>query len=83
MMDGPRIDPLRLAESAGAAAAVLGLVAMPAAWRVLDTRLAVVLAGMLILLSAGIYALHAVTFDCFRMIGQRKPASFSLTQREE
>ena len=83
MTDGPRIDPLRLAEAAAQAALVLGLVTLPVAWRVLDTRLATVLAGMLVLLTAAIYALHAVTFDCFRMIGHRPKGGFSLTHREE
>ena len=55
---------------------MLGLITLPVAWRVLDTSLAVVLAGMLVLLTAGIYALHALTFDCFRLIGH-------LTRREE
>jgi hypothetical protein len=82
-MRGSRIDPLRLTEAAGEAALVLGLVALPVAWRVLDTRLTTVLAGMLILLTAGIYALHAVTFDCFRMMGHRPKGRFSLTHRED
>ena len=71
-----RIDPLRLAEAAAEAAIVLGLVAFPVAWRALDTELTAVLTGMLALLTAGVYALHAVTFDCFRLIG-------SLTHRKE
>lgn len=83
MTEGSRIDPLRLAEAAGEAAAVLGLTALPVAWRMLDTSLAAVLAGMLLLLTAGVYALHAVTFDCFRMTGHRPRQGFSYTQREE
>jgi hypothetical protein len=82
-MRGSRIDPLRLTEAGGEAALVLGLVALPVAWRLLDTRLTTVLAGMLILLTAGIYALHAVTFDCFRMMGHRPKGRFSLTHRED
>ena len=53
------------------------------AWRVLDTRLTAVLGGMLVILTAGIYALHAVTFDSFRMTGHRREDGFSFTQREE
>ncbi len=78
-----RLDPLRLVEAAGAAAVVLGAVALPVAWRALDTRLATVLGGMLVILTAGVYALHAVTFDCFRMTGHRARRGFSYTQREE
>ena len=70
------IDPWRLAEAAAEAAAVLALVALPVAWRLLDTSLAAVLGGMLIMLTAAIYALHAVTFDCFRL-------TTSHTQRKE
>jgi hypothetical protein len=77
------IDPLRLAEAAGEAALVLGLVTLPVAWRLLDSSLAAVLGGMLIILTAGVYALHAVTFDCFRLTGHRTGARFSYTQRKE
>jgi hypothetical protein len=83
MTEGSPIDPVRLTEAAGEAALVLGLVALPVAWRVLDTSLAAVLAGMLMLLTAAIYALHAVTFDCFRLTGPRPKGGFSLTHREE
>ena len=77
------IDTLRLAEAAGQAALVLGLVTLPVAWRLLDSSLAAVLGGMLILLTAAVYALHAVTFDCFRLTGHRTEARFSYTQRKE
>ena len=83
MTDGRGLDPLRLAEAAAQAALVLGLVTLPAAWRVWEPTLAVVLGGMLVALTAGVYALHAVTFDCFRMTGHRSRAPFSYTQREE
>jgi hypothetical protein len=79
----PRCDPRRLAEAAAAAALVLGLVALPVAWRVLDLRLAAVLGGMLLALTMGIYALHAVTFDCLRMSGHRERVNFPLTHGEE
>lgn len=77
------LDPLRLAEAAGEAAVVLGLVTLPVAWRLLDSSLAAVLAGMLIILTAGVYALHAVTFDCFRLTGHRTRGQISYTQRKE
>ena len=73
----------RLAEAALEAGLVLGLVALPTAWRALDGRLVVVLTLMLVALTAATYALHAVTFDCFRMTGHRSRARFSYTQREE
>ena len=76
-------DPLRLAEAAAEATLVLALVALPSAWRVLDTSVTAVLAGMLVVLTIGVYALHAVTFDCFRMTRHRERRSFSYTQREE
>lgn len=78
-----RIDAMRLAEAVGEAALVLALVTLPVAWRVLDGRLTAVLAGMLVLLTAAVYGLHAVTFDCFRMIGHRPKGGFSLTHGEE
>jgi hypothetical protein len=65
------IDPRRLAESGAEAGFVLGTVALPSATPALDTTLATVLAGMLVLITGGVYALHAVTFDCFRVTGQR------------
>jgi len=77
------IDGRRLAEAAAEAVVVLALTALPVAWRSLDTSLTAVLGGMLALLTAGVYALHAVTFDCLRMTGNRPKHSFSLTQREE
>jgi type IV secretory pathway VirB3-like protein len=83
MREGPGIDALRLAEAAGEAAAVLGVTALPVAWRMLDTSLVAVLTGMLALFTIGIYALHAVTFDCFRMTGHRPRQGFSYTQRED
>ncbi len=83
MREGPGIDRRRLAEAGGEAAVVLALTALPVAWRMLDTSLAAVLAGMLALLTLGIYALHAVTFDCFRITGHRARHTFSYTQRKE
>jgi hypothetical protein len=71
MTDGRGLDPLRLAEAGGQAALVLGLFALPTAWHVLDGSLAAVLAGMLMMLTLVVYALHAVTFDCFRLTGHR------------
>ena len=83
MTDGRGLDPLRLAEAAAQAALVMGLVALPAAWRVLDASLVAVLTAMLIMLTLGIYALHAVTFDCFRLTGPRLRSSLRYTQRED
>lgn len=83
MTDGRGLDPLRLAEATAQAALVLGLMALPAAWRVLDGSLAVILTGMLAGLTLGIYALHAVTFDCLRITGHRSRRSLQYTQRED
>jgi hypothetical protein len=83
MSDHPSFDPMRLAEAIAEAAVVLAVTALPVAWRVLDTSLTAVLGGMLALLSAGVYALHAVTFDCFRMTGHREKRRFSYTQSED
>jgi hypothetical protein len=83
MTDDRGLDPLRLAEAAAQAALVLGLVTLPTAWRVLDGSLAAVLAAMLIILTLGVYALHAVTFDCFRLTGQRTRSALTYTRRED
>jgi glucose dehydrogenase len=83
MTGGRGLDPLRLAEAAGQAALVLGLVALPAAWRMLDGSVAAVLAAMLIMLTLAIYALHAVTFDYFRLTGQRTRSILTYTRRED
>lgn len=83
MREGRGIDAMRLAEAAGEAALVLAAVALPVAWRTLDTSLAVVLAGMQALLTAAVYGLHAVTFDYFRLTGNRHEAHLSYTQRED
>jgi hypothetical protein len=83
MTDNRGFDPLRLAEAALAAAVVVGATILPVAWRHLDSSLTAILAAMLVLLTAGVYALHAVTFDCFRMTKHRAKRSFSLTHSEE
>jgi hypothetical protein len=77
------IDPLRLAESAAEAILVLGAVTLPAAVRVLDPSLLGVLAAMAVMLASGVYALHAVTFDCFRLTGQRGEHLFASTRSED
>ncbi len=77
------IDPLRLAEAGTEAALVLGAVALPAAAPAFDAGLAAVLAAMLVLITAGVYALHAVTFDCFRLTGERAKRIFSYSRNEE
>jgi hypothetical protein len=76
-------DPLRCAEAVAQAGLVLGAVVLPAASRAWDGSLAMVLAGMLALLTLGVYALHAVTFDCFRLTGQRARQGFSYTRSKE
>ncbi|MFI5493743.1 hypothetical protein [Actinoplanes sp. NPDC051859] len=73
----------RLAESACGAGLLLGLTALPTAWRALDGTVAAILAGMLVALTAATYALHAVTFDCLRLTAQRQDHNFSYTQRRE
>ncbi|MCA2212180.1 hypothetical protein [Jidongwangia harbinensis] len=83
MTEGRGIDPLRLAEAAGGAALVLAAVALPVAWRTLDVSLLAVLAGMQALLTAAVYALHAVTFDYFRLTGHARETYFSYTQRKD
>jgi predicted anti-sigma-YlaC factor YlaD len=77
------VDQLRLAESAIESALVLGVTTLPAAWNVLDTGLAAVLGAMWLLLATGVYSLHAVTFDSFRITGQRGRPIFSYTGSEE
>lgn len=77
------IDPLRLAEAGTEAALVLGAVALPSAAPTFDAALAAVLAAMLVLITAGVYALHAVTFDCFRLTGERAKRIFSYTRNDE
>jgi hypothetical protein len=73
----------RLAEATLEAGLVLGVAALPTAWRSLDAQLTIVLAGMLLALTAATYALHAVTFDCFLLTGHRARRQFSYTQRKE
>jgi len=77
------MDPLRLAEAGAGAALTLAATTLPAAWDALDAPLTVVLAGMWLLLTSGVYALHAVTFDCFRLTGQGRRRIFSFTRSEE
>ena len=77
------IDRLRLAESATEAVLTLGAVTGTAAVRVLDPGLVAVLAAMAALLTSGVYALHAVTFDSFRLTGQRAERIFASTRSEE
>jgi hypothetical protein len=77
------VDQLRLAEAGIEAALVLGVSALPTAWHVLDASLVTVLGAMWLLVASGVYALHAVTFDCFRLTGQRGKRNFSFTRSEE
>jgi hypothetical protein len=77
------IDPLRLAEAAAQAAIVLAAVALPPAGRAFDGVLATLLAVVFVILTAGVYALHAVTFDCFRITGQRLRRILPYTRSED
>jgi hypothetical protein len=65
------IEPLRLAEAGTEAALILALVVVPPGLPVLDGQLVVVLAVMSVVLTFAVYALHAVTFDYFRLTGDR------------
>jgi hypothetical protein len=81
------IDPFRLAEATVGAGVALGSATFPVAWQTLTPGLAGVLAAVWVMLSSGVYALHAVTFDCFRFTGQRgfrhRRRNFSFTRSEE
>ena len=77
------IDPRRLAESGTAAAGILASTTLPAAWNTLDQTIVLVLATMWMITTSGVYALHAVTFDCFRLTGQHRRRIFSFTRSEE
>ena len=81
------IDPFRLAEAIVGAGLALGSATLPVAWHTLSPGLAGVLAAVWVMLTSGVYALHAVTFDCFRFTGQHRPRprrrNFSFTRSEE
>ena len=62
---------------------MLGVTTFPTAWHVLDGDLAAILGAMVLLLASGVYSLHAVTFDSFRITGQRGRRNFSCTRSEE
>ncbi|GAA0530091.1 hypothetical protein GCM10010172_08510 [Paractinoplanes ferrugineus] len=74
------IDPLRLAESGAAAALILGSATLSVAWNTLDQTITLVLAAMWLITTSGVYALHAVTFDCLRLTGQQRRQNFSVTR---
>ncbi|MBL7261804.1 hypothetical protein [Paractinoplanes lichenicola] len=76
-------DPLRCAEATCQAAVVLGATLVPAAWPALDGALTTVLAVMFVVISAAIYALHAVTFDAFRLTRHRDRQIFSTGTHDE
>ncbi|WP_306211642.1 hypothetical protein [Actinoplanes sp. RD1] len=73
----------RWMESGAEAALVLGATALPAAWHALDGTLTAVLAGMLVVITGAIYALHTVTFDLLRVVPDRHGGKFSFTHGEE
>ena len=77
------IDPFRLVEAGVGAGLALGSATLPAAWHSLDPSLATVLTAVWIMLTSGVYALHAVTFDTFRLTGQHRRRIFSFTRSEE
>jgi hypothetical protein len=79
MTDSRGLDRIRLAESAASAALVLGLSTLPTAWPMLNGPIAGALVALLIVLTAAIYALHAVTFDCLRLTRTR----ISITHRKD
>lgn len=62
-------DPLRLVEAAVQATAVLVAVLAPYRSFALAPERVVVSAGALAALTVAVYALHAVTFDHFRLTG--------------
>jgi hypothetical protein len=65
------VDPVRLAEAAAEAAVILALVLAPTGWRAMDPGLTLVVALMALALTAGVYALHAITFDYLRLTNRR------------
>jgi len=81
------IDPFRLAEATVGAGLALGSATLPVAWHALTPGLAGVLAAVWVMLTSGVYALHAVTFDCFRFTGQHRVRpggwKFLFTRSEE
>jgi hypothetical protein len=81
------IDPFRLAEATAGAGLALGSATLPVAWHTLSPGLAAVLAAVWVMLTSGVYALHAVTFDCFRLTGQHRfqlrRRNFSFTRSKE
>jgi len=81
------IDQFRLAEATAGAGLALGSATLPVAWHTLSPGIAAVLAAVWVMLTSGVYALHAVTFDCFRFTGQRglryRRRNFSFTRSEE
>jgi hypothetical protein len=76
------VDPLRLAE-AGTEGALLAVLLLPATGRGFGPELIGVLAAMFLILASSAYALHAVTFDCLRITGQRSRRTISYTRSEE
>jgi hypothetical protein len=77
------VDPFRLAEACAGAGIALGLATLPTAWTALSGPIGAVLGGAWLMLTAAVYALHAVTFDLFRLTGQRRRRIFTYTRSEE
>jgi hypothetical protein len=73
------MNSTRLAEAGTQAVLVLGVAILPTAWGALNGPVAAALLAMLVGLTAAIYALHAVTFDCLRLTRTR----ISITHRKD
>jgi uncharacterized protein YaaW (UPF0174 family) len=77
------IDPLRIVEAGAGAGLALGVTTLPTAWTALSGPIGAVLVGVWLMLTGAVYALHAVTFDFFRLTGQRRRRIFTYTRSEE
>lgn len=62
-----RVNGLRLTEAAAGAALILAVMLAPTEWHALDSALITILGVAFAVLTAAGYALHAVTFDYFRL----------------
>jgi hypothetical protein len=62
-----RVNGLRLTEAAAEAALILAVVLAPAEWHAPDSAMVSILSVAFAVLTAVAYALHAVTFDYFRL----------------
>jgi hypothetical protein len=67
-----RVNGLRLTESAAGAALILAVVLAPTDGYAPDSALVPILSVAFAVLTAAAYALHAVTFDYFRLTDRRR-----------